>query len=312
MSLASDVGVLLINLGTPDAPTPAATRRYLAEFLSDPRVIDLPAPLRWLLLHGVILRTRPRRSAEAYAQIWREDGSPLLVHSLALARGVERELAGAAPVALAMRYGAPSIEDGLDALRARGARRFVLIPLFPQHAEATTGSALAAARERLGPDERAVAVEPFFAEPEFAQAWRECAGERLRAFAPDHVLLSYHGLPERQVLRADATGARCLATPDCCTASDAGARAGCYRAQCFATTTHLARALDLSPDRHSTSFQSRLGRARWIEPHTDAELPALAARGVRRLAVLCPAFVSDCLETLEEIGIRAAAQWRAL
>jgi len=312
MSLARDRGVLLINLGTPSEPTPRALRRYLAEFLSDPRVLDMPAWARWSLLHGVILRTRPRKSAEAYAKIWLDEGSPLLVHTRELARAVERELPSGALVEVGMRYGAPSIADAIASLRRRGARDFVLVPLFPQRAEATTGSALARALETIGGDGDVVSVEPFYAEPEFAEAWRACALEPLRAFGADHVLLSYHGLPERQVRRADPTGARCLASPDCCTATEDGAHAGCYRAQCFATSARLARALELDPARATTAFQSRFGRDRWISPFTEEMLSELAGRGVRRLAILCPAFVADCLETLEEIGIRAAARWREL
>jgi ferrochelatase len=308
------VGVLLVQLGTPDAPTPRALRRYLGEFLSDPRVIDLPAPLRWLLLHGVILRVRPRRSAAAYRQIWTPQGSPLRLHSDAFASALGRALGPAYVVALGMRYGRPSLDEALGALARAGSTRLLVWPLFPQYAEAATGSALARVFERLQRFPsfgRVRALGPCWDAPGFAAAWADVAKPALATARADHVLFSYHGLPERQVRAADPSGAHCLRRDDCCDAI-AGVNRRCYRAQCFATTRALAGALGLTSRPHSTAFQSRLGRARWIQPYTDAELVRLRQAGVRRLAVLCPAFVADCLETLEEIGIRAASRWRAL
>jgi ferrochelatase len=310
LALEADTGVLLINLGTPAAPETGAVRRHLREFLGDPRVIDLPAPLRWLLLELVILPRRPRRSAEAYRKIWTDAGSPLMVYTQALARELEARLAGA-PVEVGMRYGEPSLSSGLAALRARGARRFVALPLFPQTAEATTGSVRDALLRALAPDEEMRWVPSFYADAGFLEALRESMGPALDAFAPDHVLASYHGLPERQVRRADTSGERCLRAADCCDAP-AAAAAGCYRAQCYATTRGLQTTLGLDPARLTTAFQSRLGRSVWIQPYTDEVIGELAQRGVRRLAVLCPSFVTDCLETLEEIGIRAAEQWQGL
>jgi ferrochelatase len=307
-------GVLLVQLGTPDAPTPRALRRYLGEFLSDPRVIDLPAPLRWLLLHGVILRVRPRRSAAAYRSIWTPQGSPLRLHSEAFAAALARELGAGFAVALGMRYGRPKIDDALAALARAGATRLLVWPLFPQYAEAATGSALARVFERLRRFPsfgRVRALGPCFDDPGFGAAWVEVARPALATARADHVLFSYHGLPERQVRAADPSGSHCLAHADCCAALGP-ANARCYRAQCFATSRMLAAALGLAPGSYSTAFQSRLGRARWIQPYTDAELERLRRAGVRRLAVLCPAFVADCLETLEEIGLRAAERWRAL
>jgi ferrochelatase len=305
-------GVLLVNLGTPDAPRPPEVRRYLREFLGDPRVLDMPGVARWLLLNLVILPTRPRRSAEAYAKVWTDAGSPLLIHSEALAARVQDQL-GEIPVALGMRYGNPGIAPALDELIAAGVQRIVVIPLFPQYSEAATGSALVRVRELAAARSKAptlIEVKDFYAHPGFANAWRNVAAEHLERFAPDHVLLSYHGLPERQVTKADAHG-HCLTSPECCEAAGVAER-GCYRAQCFATTRRLVEALGLERARTSTSFQSRLGRTPWILPHTDAVLPELHTAGVRRLAVLCPAFVSDCLETLEEIGMQAREQWLGL
>ena len=306
-------GVLLINLGTPDAARPREVRRYLREFLSDPRVIDLPPLSRTLLVEGWILPTRPRRTAAAYAKVWSEAGSPLLVHSQALRAALEARLGAGFAVALGMRYGQPSLGDALRRLEERGVREVVALPLFPQYSSAATASALAAlfaepAAARL---RQILALEPFYNDPGFIRAWRDVAAPALAEFRPDHVLFSYHGLPERQIRAADRSGAHCLAGADCC-ARPSPAHRHCYRAQCFATTAALVAAVGLDAARTSTSFQSRLGRTPWIRPYTDHVLPELAAAGVRRLAVLCPSFVADCLETVEEIGIRAREQWRAL
>jgi ferrochelatase len=312
----SPTAVLLVNLGTPDSPEVRDVRRYLAEFLSDPRVLDMHPLLRALLLHGVILRTRPRRSAQAYAKVWTAEGSPLLVESRRLRDAVAVELGAGFRVELAMRYGKPSIRDALARLLARGPDRLVVAPLFPQYSTAATGSAIAKVSEEL--DEARPARRPevrtlpaFYAEPDFLDAWAAVARDGVRAFRPDHVLFSYHGLPERQIRALDATGRHCLETPGCCDAIS-GANRACYRAQCFATSRGLVKALDLAAVSSSVAFQSRLGRTPWIRPYTDERLPELAAQGVRRLAVLCPAFVADCLETLEEVGIRLRAQWAGL
>jgi ferrochelatase len=283
-------GLLLVNLGTPDAPTTAAVRRYLAEFLSDPRVIDLPALWRALLLHLVILRVRPARSAEAYRSIWDpRRGSPLLAFSQELADGVRAELGEGWQVELAMRYGNPSLRAGLAALD--GCERVIVLTLFPQYASSSTGTAVARVMELAG--ERwnvpALAVVPaFHADDGFLAAWEAVAKPALAAARPDHVLMSFHGLPVRHVERGDP-----------------------YLDHCTATTRALAARLGLAEDTYTLCFQSRLGTTPWIEPHTDKVIPELAKRGVKRVAVLCPAFVADCLETLEEIGIRAKRQFAA-
>jgi ferrochelatase len=303
--------VLLVNLGTPASPAVADVRRYLREFLSDPRVIDMPAPLRWLLLHLVILPFRPRRSARAYAQIWGDDGSPLLVHSRAQCDAVAGVLGDAFQVELAMRYGEPSLRSALARLAAADVERLIVLPLFPQLSEAATASAVAKTRDelrRMGFSSPVEVRGAFYDAPGFIAAWGAVAGAPLAAFRPDHVLLSFHGLPERQVKRRDPTGRTCLASDACCDAIGADNR-DCYRAQCFATARALARVLALAEGSWSVAFQSRLGPTPWIRPHTDRVLPELARRGVRRLAVMCPTFVADCLETLEEIGIRARDQW---
>jgi ferrochelatase len=306
-------GVLLANLGTPASPRVGDVRRFLREFLSDPHVIDLPAPARRLLLELVILPFRPRRSAAAYQSIWLPEGSPLLVHGRALREALARRLGPSYAVELAMRYGSPSIPAALARLAALDVARILVLPLFPQYSNAATGSVVDRIEQELERRPELPPVEllpPFYADPGFVEAWTALAAPLLAAFRPDFVLLSYHGLPERQVRAEDASGAHCLARPDCCDALGAANRR-CYRAHCFATSRALASALRLAPGAHATAFQSRLGRAPWIRPWTDELLPELAAAGRRRLAVLCPAFVADCLETLEEIGIRARASWRA-
>jgi ferrochelatase len=289
-------------------------RRYLREFLSDPRVLDLPPLPRWLLLNLVILPRRPRASAAAYRAVWTPAGSPLLVHSRALTEGVARELGPAFRVELGMRYGEPSLAGALARLRSAGAERILALPLYPQYAASSSGSALACVFEIAAAEWDVAAVaalEPFHADPGFLDASAAVARETLAAFRADHVLLSFHGLPERQVRRSDPSGGHCLARPDCCDVP-APAHRRCYRAQCAATARALAARLGLAPEAWSFAFQSRLGRTPWIRPYTDERLPELAARGVKRLAVLCPSFVADCLETLEEIGLRGREQWRSL
>jgi ferrochelatase len=307
-------GALLLNLGTPDSTAVSDVRRYLREFLSDPRVIDIPRVARWLLVQLIIVPFRAPKSARAYAKIWTQQGSPLLVHSRALSEAVAQELDSSWVVELAMRYREPSIRAAVGRLAEAKVDRLVVLPLFPQYAEASTGSALAKLHDEIargGMSLKPATIGAFYDEPGFTNAVAEVARAPLRDFGSDFVLFSYHGLPERQVCASDRSGEHCLQRDDCC-ASIVDANRDCYRAHCFATTRSVAHALELAPDRYATSFQSRLGRTPWIQPFTDQLLPRLAARGVRRLAVICPSFTADCLETLEEIGIRAAEQWRAL
>ena len=305
------IGVLLIQLGTPNSTKVSDVRAYLREFLSDPRVLDMPGPARALLLNAVILPFRPRRSAEQYEKIWTESGSPLLIHTEELSRQVQRALGDGFRVAFGMRYQRPPITEAVERLVEAGCDRLVILPLFPQYASASTGSALEEALRVIGerrnvPD--VVTIGAFYTEPGFIRAVAHVAKPHLDGFQPDHVLLSYHGLPEKQVRRSDATGEWCLSAETCCDRIFDGNRF-CYRAQCFATSRALAAELQLSPGSFSTSFQSRLAGQKWIEPYTDVEITKLHQSGVRRLAVLTPSFTADCLETLEEIGIRLRAQW---
>jgi len=305
-------GVLLVNLGTPDAPDTPEVRRYLRQFLSDPRVLDINPVGRAALLNLIILPLRPRKSAAAYRKIWGPEGSPLLAFGEALAAGV----AGALPeanVALAMRYGNPSIGARLRALVERGSDEIVVLPLFPQYASSSTGSAVAEVYREAGklwntPFVRV--VPPYYDHPAFVRAFAEVARPVLDGMDFDRVLFSYHGVPERHVTKSDPTGQHCLARPDCCDEIVAANRQ-CYSAHCHATTRALGDALEVPAEKRVLTFQSRLGRTPWLRPYTDETVERLAAEGVKRLAVLCPSFVADCLETIEEIGMEAAADFRA-
>jgi len=298
-------GLLLINLGTPDAPTTPAVRRYLREFLSDPRVIDINPVGRALLLNLIILPTRPAKSAAAYRKIWDpERGSPLLAHSKDLAAGVQAGLGAGWQVELAMRYGAPSIADALERLRA--CERIVVLPLYPQHAASSTSTSVARVMELATAkwDVAPIDVVPaFYADAGFLDAWAEVAKPVLADARADHVMFSFHGLPERQIRKSG--DAQCLASPTCCERTPPNT---CYRAQCYFTAKELSQRLAIAD--YTVCFQSRLGRTPWITPHTDVVLDELA-KTHKRLVVFCPAFVADCLETLEEIGMRAKEQWLA-
>lgn len=307
------IGLLLINVGTPDAPRPKEVRRYLREFLSDPRVLDIHPVKRWLLLNLILLPFRPSRTAEAYRRIWQDGRSPLLAISEAFASKVQHLLGEAYDVVLAMRYGRPSIASGLEALCSRGANRIVAFPLYPQLASSSTGTSLEEVfgiAGRLQNVPSLSVVPPFYEDPAVVGAMAAVGRPVVAELRPDHVLFSFHGLPERHVRKSDATGVHCLGSQDCCSEIRPANR-NCYRAQCFETARLVASVLGLDPALWSVSFQSRLGRDPWIGPHTDEVIRALAASGTKRIAVVCPGFVADCLETLEEIGIHARNVFRA-
>jgi ferrochelatase len=305
-------GLLLINLGTPDEPTTPAVRRYLREFLGDPRVLDINPIGRALLLNLVILPRRPAKSAHAYQLIWdRERGSPLKYHSVDLAAGVTAALGDSWRVELAMRYGSPSIQAGLDALYAAKVDKIVVLPLFPQHAMSSTETAVARVEELHAKKQGApplVQVPAFHDDPGFLDAFAAVGAPVLAEQQPDHVLFSFHGLPVRQIVKTDVTKGHCFSSPSCC---DTLTSPNCYRAQSYATARALAERLSLPADKYTVCFQSRLGRTPWIQPYTDVVLDEIAAKGIKKLAVFCPAFVADCLETLEEIGMRAVDQFKA-
>lgn len=306
-------GLLLCNLGTPDDPSPSSVRRYLRQFLSDPRVLDIHPLARWALLNLIILPTRPAKSAAAYRQIWDQRGSPLLAHSQDLAAAVRERMGPGWAVELGMRYQRPSIASAIDKLRAAGADRVVVFPLYPQYSASSTGSSnqeVFRIVSRFWVTPALSFLEPFYQDRGFIDAFAEQGAPILARERPDHVLMSFHGLPERHMRKADDSGRHCLASDGCCDRMLEVNR-NCYRAQCYATARALAGRLALPPGAFSVSFQSRLGRTPWIRPYTDLVLPQLAAAGQRRVVVFCPAFVADCLETLEEIGIRARRDFLA-
>jgi ferrochelatase len=294
--------ILLVNLGSPDSPSVPDVRRYLNEFLMDARVIDTAWPLRRLIV-GLILINRPKESAHAYQSIWTPAGSPLVVTG----RNVQNKLQAliSAPVELAMRYQSPSIESGIKNLIARGVDEVLLIPLFPHYAMSSYETAVVRVRElarRLAPRMKITVQPPYGEAPDFVNAMVENAAEYLRQ-EHDHLLFSFHGLPERHLRKSDPTHAHCLTVPDCCH-TPGEAHGYCYRHQCYRTAEEFARLAKLTPGKWSVSFQSRLGRDPWLKPYTDFELVRFAQAGVKSLLVMSPAFVADCLETIEELGIR--------
>jgi ferrochelatase len=295
-------GVLLMNLGSPDSTSVADVRKYLGEFLMDKRVIDVPYPVRFGIVHFGILPKRPRQSAEAYRTIWTDEGSPLIQHGRRLQSAVQAELD--MPVELAMRYQNPSVEAAVECLAKEGVNEIILFPLFPHYAMSSYETAVEKVRavvQRRREKLTLSVVEPYYDHPAYIEALAESAKPYLeRAF--DHLLFSFHGLPERHLKKADRSGCHCLKAANCCETPNPAHRT-CYRAQCFKTTRALASALDLPAIKYSVAFQSRLGRDPWMKPYTDHELERLAKEGVKDLLVICPAFVADCLETLEEIGM---------
>jgi ferrochelatase len=266
----------------------------------DSYVIDTPWVLRRLLVSAFILPFRPKQSAAAYASIWSDKGSPLLVYSQALRSGLARELN--APVALGMRYGQPSIEQAIGELTDQGVEQVTVLPLYPQFADSTVTTSIQRVKALLPDHMQANFVDAFYGN----EGYQHALAASVRQALPekfDHLLLSYHGLPERQLATADVTGEHCLRQENCCEVPSV-AHATCYRHQVFATSNALIDALGLGPEQYSISFQSRLGRLPWLQPYTDQVLAELPGRGVKHLAVACPAFVADNLETLEEMGIR--------
>lgn len=348
-----NTGVLLINLGTPDAPTPEAVGRYLREFLMDPFVIDMPAPLRWFLVNVLIVPRRKYQSAEAYQKVQMPEGSPLLVYTRALAHEVARRLGTPASgvllseseqagglelgthasgvllpeseqagglrtqdesyvVEYGMRYGNPSIKSALQNLKSRGVSRIIVLPLYPQYAESSFETAVVetkrSARE-LGCDGLLTFLPEFYKDAGFIKSWAEHLRAHLDPETTDHVVFSFHGLPVRHLTKFHQNAAY-RASAECCTEVTSDNQR-CYRAQCFATARAIADYLELDSQDYTVSFQSRLGRAEWIGPNTVDVLPDLAQRGLKRIAVACPSFVCDCLETLEEIGMRGRETFQA-
>lgn len=282
------VGVLMTNLGTPEAPTTAAVRRYLAEFLWDPRVVEIPRPVWWLILHGVILRVRPAKSAHIYAKVWTPEGSPLLVNAQRQRAALQQALLergyASIPVALAMRYGQPSIASGLNDLRRAGCRRILVFPLYPQYSAATTASTFDAVADE-------VKHWRWIPELRFINQYHDDSGyitalvRSISAYWAAHgqapfLLFSFHGMPKRTLLAGDP-----------------------YHCQCLKTARLVAERLGLAADAWRVAFQSRFGREEWLQPYADKTLDALPVEGVKKVDVVCPGFAADCLETLEEMAM---------
>lgn len=301
----------MVNLGTPDAPTVAAVRRYLAPFLMDRYVIDVPTLVRALLVYGVILPFRPRRSAHAYQRIWTSEGSPLLLNSQRLLAALQPYFDDV-PMALGMRYGNPSIAHGIRQLQKSGCDRIIVCPMYPHYAMSTTttvGVALHEAIRTVGFEGSYYVMPPFYHHPLYVAA----LAHSIAPYIPstEYVLFSYHGIPVRHLKKTDPTHYHCQQIDGCCD-HPSPAHATCYRHQCLTTTLETATQLGLSPSHYGMSFQSRLGKDKWLEPYTDATVAQLGQLGIKQLGVVCPAFLSDCLETLEEIGMEAQDEFKAM
>lgn len=301
-------GLLLINLGTPSGPDRRSVRRYLREFLADKRVITLPAMLRYALLYGLILPFRTKKTAKAYQAIWTHEGSPLRIYNERLREKLQTALGSGVTVALGMRYGEPSIANALQQLRH--CDQLTILPLYPQYASSATGSAIEAVLQHLAKDNVIPSlrlIRDFYQHPAYLKA--EIEHMRPYLNPKSYVLFSYHGLPEQHL---HTLGCKPVCQDECPIITETTAHIACYRAQCYATTRAIAAGLGLSSDTYQTCFQSRLGKAPWIKPYLDNVLPQLRQKDIRHLTITCPSFVTDCLETLEEIAIRAQAQWKAL
>jgi ferrochelatase len=296
-------GVLLVNLGSPDSTAVGDVRKYLREFLMDGRVLDAPWPVRFCVVHFAILPSRPKESAHAYEKIWTPEGSPLIVISKRVQKKLQPLLP--VPVELAMRYQNPSIESAIRKLRDANIDDLLLIPLFPHYAMSSYESAVIRVKKvaaTLAPQMRITVQPPYFDMPEYIEALVASAEKDLQS-GYDHLLFSFHGIPERHLRKSDPTGCHCLANGNCCEVSSP-AHATCYRAQCFKTVAAFVARSGVPKAKYSVSFQSRLGNDPWLKPYTDYELAEFPGRGIKKLLVICPAFVSDCLETIEEIGMR--------
>ncbi len=292
-----------MNLGSPDSTSVSDVRKYLREFLMDGRVLDAPYPVRWFVVNCLILPKRPKESAHAYETIWTKEGSPLVVTSKAVQRLLQQRVD--VPVELCMRYQNPTPEAALASLQRQGVTEVHLIPLFPHYAMSSFETAVVRVEELIRqsfPGLKLTSEPAYYNHPGYLAALVASAEDYLQQDY-DHLLFSYHGIPERHLRKSDPTGCHCLKVENCC-AVPSPAHATCYRAQCFQTTELFVKAAGIPDGKWSIAFQSRLGRDPWLKPYTDFELERLAREGKQKLLVMCPAFVSDCLETIEEIGVR--------
>ena len=296
-------GILLVNLGSPDSPEPKDVKKYLGEFLMDERVIDIPFIARAALVKGIILKTRPKASAKAYKKIWWDEGSPLIVLSERLQKKLQKETT--MPVALAMRYGSLTIKKGLQELVDKGVDEVLLFPLYPQFAMATTETITVLAealRQEYFPNLKIESVPAFYNKPDYIEVLSNAIKQHLEGKKYDHLLFSYHGVPERHIRKSDVTKSHCKIDGSCCV-TPSKAHEFCYRHQCLEVTRLVGEQLKLKEGTFSTSFQSRLGFDPWLQPYTDRTIERLGKQGIKNMAIVTPAFVSDCLETLEEIAM---------
>jgi ferrochelatase len=297
----SKKAVLLLNLGSPDSTKVPDVRRYLREFLSDGRVLDVNPILRAIVLNLFILPFRPRKSAAAYATIWTEAGSPLIVTSKK-----QRDLLAAkvdVPVHLAMRYGKPAVPDVMRQIVAEGTEELFIIPLYPHYAMSSYETAVVQAMEEVArqkPEMKTTLLQPYYADPEYIDALADATRPHLQ-HDYDTLVFSYHGVPERHLRKSDPSHAHCLTVPDCCHCASPS-HATCYRHQCVRTMELLVERLGIPKEKTVLAFQSRLGRDPWLTPQTDVTVERLAHEGKKKLLVICPSFVADCLETLEEVA----------
>lgn len=300
----SKKGVLLVNLGSPDSTKPKDVKKYLDEFLMDPRVIDVPRWARILLVRGIILNTRPKKSAEAYAKIWWDEGSPLIVLSERLKEKVQQKTT--APVALAMRYGSMTLKKGLQELVDQGVTHVKTIPLYPQFAMATTETIDVKVDELVAaffPQLKITRTPAFYHKEDYIEVLSNSVADGLKGVDYEHILFSYHGVPERHIRKSDITNGNCKMNGKCCFKKGSPQHEFCYKHQCEITTVNVAKKLGLKRGTYSTTFQSRLGFDPWLQPYTDRTIERMGKEGIKKMAVVTPAFVSDCLETLEEIAM---------
>ncbi|MCZ2084925.1 MAG: ferrochelatase [Flavobacteriales bacterium] len=303
----SKKGILLVNLGSPRSTKVEDVREYLDEFLMDEKVIDYRWFFRTLLVRGIILNTRPKKSAEAYKTVWTDEGSPLIFITERIKKKLEKIVD--VPVEIGMRYAEPSIETGIRKLTDQGVTEIVLFPLYPQYAMSTTETVIDKAeevRKKHFPDIKINYVQPFYNR----EIYIDCLAESIREKLPetfDALQFSYHGVPERHIFKTDPT--KTCNLNDCCSRDSNPSHQFCYRHQCFKVTEEVIKKLNLPKEKVMVTFQSRLGNDKWMEPYTDETLEGLAKKGIKNLAIVCPAFVSDCLETLEEISVEGKEQF---
>ena len=302
-------GILLVNLGSPDSTKTKDVRKYLDEFLMDERVIDIPYWKRYLLIKGIILNVRPKKSAAAYKKIWWDEGSPLVVISERFTKKVAAKLD--IPVALGMRYGSMSIKNGIQELHEQGVEEILLIPLYPHYAMSSYETVVEKAKEvnrEDFPNMKINSLPVFYNDPGYIKAMSANIKNHLSGYEYDHILFSYHGIPERHIFKSDTTKSHCKLDKSCCITPSKAHRT-CYKHQCLETTRQIVEQLELKEGTYSNSFQSRLLKDPWLKPYTDFELEKFPEEGKKKLAVVTPAFVSDCLETLEEIAMEGKEEF---